>query len=557
MIRALRWVRLVVVLAACIATGVGAYQLAGRAWDGVVQYRSPYLTMPLTASPAGSDVASRTVLVIVDGLRLDASRRMGTLNMLRQYGSDFTLTAPEPSLSYPNWTTVLTGAPPHVSGVVTNWHKGPAGVETILDTARRAGLSTVFVGASDFDTLYGVSEAATASYLRDWQEEYLSDESVDAALDLASTHDPKLIVVHLPDVDEAGHAFGGDSDEYRAAVAKVDRDLGRLVNGLQDGSTVFVVTADHGHIDSGGHGGWDADAVQVPGVFSGPGVVLGTGVGRLSDVAPTVSVLAGVGTPRHSAGLPLSGVVGPWRRQWPVFAQIDAFWLNYEQVVASNVVSLPPSMPGDTHTQGTAAKIEAARMAVERQERLPVALAVLGVCLAVLAVVAISSRQALGASAAGVAAYYVVYNGLFFLLHGNRWSLSSFNSEEFVGAWMNQRLSEAAVALLVGAAVAALVYPMLRHFPKGPRGAYLAGWLTLGPVTALMVLATLGVQAAWFYWWWGIDAVWRLPDLIWGFKFDLDLMQMAAVGLAAAVTPLVTFVVGRYHPKVRTSSIQE
>jgi hypothetical protein len=72
-----------------------------------------------------------------------------------------------------------------------------------------------------------------------------------------------------------------------------------------------------------------------------------------------------------------------------------------------------------------------------------------------------------------------------------------------------------------------------------------------------MVLATLGIQVAWFYWWWGVVPVWRLPDLMWGFKYDLDLVQATAVGAVAILAPLVSYLVGRYHPRVRTISAEE
>ena len=37
---------------------------------------------------------------------------------------DLTLLAPQPSLSFPDWTTLLSGAPPYISGVTTNWFEG-------------------------------------------------------------------------------------------------------------------------------------------------------------------------------------------------------------------------------------------------------------------------------------------------------------------------------------------------------------------------------------------------------------------------------------------------
>ncbi len=81
------------------------------------------------------------------------------------------------------------------------------------------------------------------------------------------------------------------------------------MNGLQDGRTVFVITADHGHIDTGGHGGWESDVIQVPAVIAGPGIKLAKGTGRSEDVAPTVALLAGIGVPRFAAGSPLEKVV--------------------------------------------------------------------------------------------------------------------------------------------------------------------------------------------------------------------------------------------------------
>jgi len=555
---ALGWLRLVAIIVVCAALGVGAYLLAGRSWDAVVEYSSPYAATELPESERGSEAATRTVLVVIDGLRLDSSREMGTLNLLRGYGADLVLTAPQPSLSYPNWTTVLSGAPPHVSGVVTNWHEGRAPVETLFDTAAASGIRTVFVGPSDFDQLFGVADKVEGSFMREWDEEYLSATYVDEALRLAQLHDPQLLVIHLPDIDEAGHAAGGDSEEYAHAVARVDQDLGRLVNGLQDGATVFAIVTDHGHIGSGGHGGWESEVTSVPGVFAGPGIRLRTGTASLIDVAPTISVLSGAAPPRHSAGLPLTDVVGPWRAQWPVFAQADAFWRSYAEVVGITATSPVPQPGADVRvTEAWVHGLEAERLARDRSERLPFAIAGFTLALLAIILVAVASRPAFLSALAGTAVYYAAYNALFFLVHGNRWSLSSFNSEDLIGAWMNQRMIEAAVALVLGAATAAAVYPLVRRFPKPPSGPYLSGWLSLGPATALVILATLGLQVAWFIWWWGIDPVWRLPDLMWAFKYDLDLVQATAVGLAALVTPLVTFLVGRYHPKVRTSTTQE
>ncbi len=554
----IRWLLMVAAVLACVAVGYGAYTLAGASWDAVVSYESPYAAAPQPASGLRSAAASRTVYVIVDGLRLDASRSMGTLNNLRQYGADLELRAPEPSLSYPNWTTLLSGAPPYVSGVVTNWHEGEAPVETIFDTARSAETTTVFVGPEDFKTLYGVDEKVSASYMREWDESYLSTEYVDAALRLTKSENPRLLVIHLPDVDEAGHRSGGASADYAQTVSKVDSDIGRLVDELQDGHTVFIVASDHGHLDTGGHGGWEPEVIQVPAVISGPGVRIGTGEAAQEDVASTVAGFTGIGVPRHSAGRPIESAVGEQDDESPVTRQSVTFAEMYGSIVGAPMGAKPPpaaqATPRLAQLDEWTQQVEADRLAYDRSSRLGIALGALLVAIVVLAVIGFTSWRALLAAFTGAIAYFALYNGLFFLVHGYDWSLSAFNSEDLIDAWMNLRLIEAAVSMLVGAFVAGAVYPFLRAEPKGAHGRYLPGWLTLGPATALVVLAVLGVQAAWFYWAWGIVPVWRLPDLMWAFKYDLDLIQATAVGFAAVLTPLVTWLVGRYHPRVKTTT---
>jgi hypothetical protein len=198
-----------------------------------------------------------------------------------------------------------------------------------------------------------------------------------------------------------------------------------------------------------------------------------------------------------------------------------------------------------------------ARLAADRNARLWLALTVAAAGIAIMLLVAALSWRAIVAALGGAVAYYVVYNALYFVVHGHEWSLSAFNTEEYVEAFFNLRLAEAAIAGLIAVLVAGIIYPFLRDDPKGARNTYLPGWLTLGPATVLVVQATLLLQVAWFLWAWGADVVWSLPDLKWGFKYDLDLIQITALGAAALLAPLVTFLIGRYHPRVRRAQAEE
>jgi hypothetical protein len=548
-----------------VGSAYAAYQLAGYSWDQVVSYKSPYLSeasptagpLAMSAQKPAPAVVDRVVLVIVDGLRDDVSRSaMSNLQTMRQYGADFTLIAPQPSLSYPNWTTILTGAPPEISGVTTNWYDTRVDAPTLMDAARLAGKRVAVVGPSDFATLYATAPGPDV-VLRDWPKNgYLTKTLVDDALRLFKERDPELLVVHLPDVDEAGHSFGGASPKYAAVANKVDEDLKRLAQALPADGTAIIVTADHGQIDSGGHGGWEPDVIRVPFVMTGGPAVLSTGEGRLTQVAPTVSVLLGVPVPTFASDTALAQAMKLKSSAYSADrAHHAAFADHYVSVVTSGAGPLPSASAkspysGDPDTDIAIAR--AHRAAVERKGRLLIAAGLAAAALlALLAVFAASWRAGLSALA-GVVAYYGIYNALFFWLHHYAWSLSAFNTEDMVGSFMNGRMIEALVSAIVAAKVAALVYPLLRREPKGARvRGYAGGWLALGPATVLAIQATLGLQIAWFLWAYGAAVTWALPNLKWGFKYDLDLVQATALGAAIVLSPLVTYLVGRYHPLVR------
>ena len=572
----LSWVLFAVGTVACLATAFGAYTLAGYSWDQVVSYTSPYIR-PLETPDAtlttvyvppglesenmpvpGKPLSERVVLVIVDGMRDDISRSaMPSLETLRGYGSDLQLTAPQPSLSFPNWTTILTGAPQTISGVTTNWYDTRVFAPTIMDVVSRAGKTVAVVGPTDFAELYGVKPGPAVS-LRPWPKGgYLSGTLVDDALKISKETSPALLVLHLPDLDEAGHSHGGASDEYREVARKIDADLSRLVTALQSDSTTFMVVADHGHVDTGGHGGWEDEVTAVPGILAGSAVAMGVGEGNLDQIASTIAVLEGVQPPTYAAGTALRSAITTTA---PSVFLADTqhhrlFVANCIEIASRGTtpaVAVLERHPGVAGMDAAAKSARNVRLSVERAQRAPYAFAVLALVFAVVIVLALVAWRALVAAAAGVAVYYLIYNALFFLMHGYLWSLSAFNTETQVSAFMNARMAEAIFAAVVGVAAAGIVYPFLRQYPHGPGDRdFLSGWLALAPATVLLIQGTLALQVAWYYWYWGVSITWILPDFRWAFKADLDMVQMTALGVAAVLAPLVTYLVGRYHPRVR------
>ena len=117
-----------------------------------------------------------------------------------------------------------------------------------------------------------------------------------------------LIVVNYANTDMVGHS--GNLEAAMAAVAAVDRCLGRLAQAVEAAGGALLITADHGNAERmrGADGATPHTAHTdgpVPAVLVGaPGLVLGDGA--LSDIAPTVLGLMGLNAPAAMTGRSLA-----------------------------------------------------------------------------------------------------------------------------------------------------------------------------------------------------------------------------------------------------------
>lgn len=551
---AIRSIAALLVLIGVLATaGYGAQQLTAFSWDAVVHYRSPF-SGPLPTGAAAAGLSPRVVLVVLDGLRLDASRAMPTLNALRQQGADFTAWTGEPSLSYPGWTLIVSGATQEVSGVTTNWYEGRVPVDHLFASARRAGRGTGAAGSPGWGILFGgtldrrVLVSDPPDY-RDPEGAHRTSASVTAgALQLLASDLP-LVLVHLPSVDILGHGFGGASAPYAEAVRRADGHLAEIRAAVDLAATTLIVTSDHGHIDRGGHGGWEPVVKQVPLVLAGAGIRRGVRGGdvRQADIAPTMAALLGLSIPAHSQGRPLvealqgetAGLARRWAEQQRNLYSYVAGYLGHPPLAAlfgdSRLGALsdgPDGVAGfsDDIAQEYFAGREA-RFERERRRRLPLAA---GIAVIPLVYLALHSRKRLLLPAAvGAAVFFTIDYGLFFA-RGYTFSLSVLNTESQIMQFFNGRLIDAAVAISFGALLAGLLTVRAGVF-DGARAALDAGIL-VGYAVLLQVL--------YFYWQWDVRFPWYLPDLRSGFKYYLDLLKMVPVGYLAVGYMLVA-VAGR------------
>ena len=339
--------------------GVGAVQagLAGASFMYDLEQVEPELARhaPAIQDPGTPRLARRVFLVVIDGLRLDRSYELPFLDELRRRGVDGEATSHYPTWSRPNYVAILTGVPPHASGVRTNHHATPVQLDSLMDRARAAGLRVAT--ATDYDVLprlflrrqghgpppdeldpqaAGVSRGpgdpdAEAAPDLDSLEQPAALPGIRAPdADLASPFDDAryapwpggfseagsalaagradLVILLVGAVDAAGHARGGNSPQYRDAAVIADRAVARVLAHVDLSRDAVIVTADHGHTGRGGHGGVEPEVLAVPLIAAGAGIRPGATAidARLIDLAPTVSALLGLPAPGHGLGRTLT-----------------------------------------------------------------------------------------------------------------------------------------------------------------------------------------------------------------------------------------------------------
>jgi hypothetical protein len=126
---------------------------------------------------------------------------------------------------------------------------------------------------------------------------YCNDTEVyESTISILQKYHPRLVVVHLPEVDCAGHT--GNWDYYTNSIKMADSIVYMLWNFLQDDpfykdKTILIVTNDHGRTAEkfADHGANDGIDNRVMYLAVGPGIKRGEvleGKYQLVDIAPTI-----------------------------------------------------------------------------------------------------------------------------------------------------------------------------------------------------------------------------------------------------------------------------
>ena len=236
----------------------------------------------VTAVPNPPNTAAQqskhyVVLVSLDGFRYDYPQKFGAPHLLalakRGASAPAGMLPSYPSLTFPNHYTIVTGLYPEHHGIVGNTFYDPTTKKTfsyktssstegsfyggmpLWSLAEQQGMrSACFFWPGSEADIHG-----RPSYYVPFQDNYPDEQRVDQViswLKLPPAERPHFITLYYANTDHAGHIYGPDSEETRAAVHHVDEMVGDLSSKLAQLHLPvdLIVVADHGMIKV--QGGW-------------------------------------------------------------------------------------------------------------------------------------------------------------------------------------------------------------------------------------------------------------------------------------------------------------
>ncbi len=545
-----------------LLVAAGAYFWASALMDSLFAYRSPLHAAPPAPGEAPvppHTLTRRLVFVLIDALRDDTSHKadvMPTLNALRARGAWATTHSRPPSYSEPGYTVLLTGAWPDLSdgpAVNQDYPEIPTWTQdNLFSAAHRAGLRTAVSGYYWFEKLIP-QEAVDTGFYTPGEDAAADREVVNAALPWLESGEYDFILIHIDQVDYAGHHEGGPLDpRWDAAARRADDLLSEIASRLDLERDTLFVASDHGQIDRGGHGGQEPIVLVEPFVLVGAGVRPGEyGDVQMVDIAPTLAVLLGVNIPATSQGHVLTEMLTLSPKQEDAIRQVlagqQALLLDaYLPAIAAPPMDLTVR-PGEDPVAAYQAAMEAAKSARLNRERMPRFLLALLIAAVPAWVLYKKRGKKVAYLLGGALLYTLLFHLRYAVIDGRTYSLSSVVSADDLILYT---ATTAALALGIAWLAVSLRLGIFRQ------GARTAAETTLALTWVTLYL--LALPALWSYALNGLIITWALPDFLSMFLGFLSIVQgllVAALGLLlTGIASGVAALVGRTgHPEGKLS----
>jgi len=546
----------------CIVTA--AYIWVNTLVNSIYGYRTPLKGLPPLTEDMTSPLTSQVVLVLVDGLRYDTSLQMPYLNSLRQRGAFAKLISTPPSSYQSAWTALISGASPEINDApffAPDYELiRPITVDHIFAALDRAGLTSGIAGFYWWDRLVPQDLLYTRYYVT--TEGNAADKLViEHALRFLDEFRPNFLLVHLRQVDAAGHKYGASSSEYQQAALRCDDYIRQLATSMDLKRSVLIIVSSHGHLDQGGHGGDEAGVLNTPFVMVGENVLSGNrDVVLQTDLAPTIATLLGAPVPSTAQGnarldMLRTGSVDK-AQKWVAMAN-QRVRIGNIYLYSIGQGPLSETIEGDMLVARSSLQVrnyesayELARLAVEQTNQemqlarhsriqherdrraVPIAMASL---LPLFVIWRKRSRQLAWSLLAALLAT-LAYHALF-CLQGNVYSFSRI-PDAGLAATLTPNLTRAAIALVAGGLIITW-----RTWRERERSIFALTMRTYS--YALLQLYFIGLIIAFCTWLNGPRFTWYIPDLTIAYVHFVTLLQALLVAAMSILLPIAIIILQR------------
>jgi hypothetical protein len=277
------------------------------------------------SAPGTERKAQRVILIGIDGMSADGLQYAHTptlKGLIAEGACSMSARGVMPTVSSPNWASMLNGAGPEQHGISSNeWGLKRHTIEPV--TADSEGYfpsifslireQTPQARMAAFYDWAGLGELFNKKYLDKYQNTANLKETFEAATPYVLQEKPDFTFIYLGLPDEEGHAHGWESEAYFKSLEEVDHKIGEFIAALKSANlyddTYIIVVTDHGGVGRA-HGGESMTEIQVPWIIRGPGVIGNRLISQplnSFDTAPTIAYLFGLKQPPAWIGKPVLG----------------------------------------------------------------------------------------------------------------------------------------------------------------------------------------------------------------------------------------------------------
>ncbi|KAK6941388.1 Type I phosphodiesterase/nucleotide pyrophosphatase/phosphate transferase [Dillenia turbinata] len=235
------------------------------------------ITPPISESSRARDLTKLThsvvLLISSDGFRFGYQFKTPTPNIHRLIANgteaEMGLIPVFPTLTFPNHYSIVTGLYPAYHGIINNyfvdprtgdffnmgshepkWWLGEPLWETVVNHGLKA--ATYFWPGSEVEKGSWTCPDGLCKY---YNGSVPFEDRVDTILqyfDLPSSEIPVFMTLYFEDPDHQGHKVGPDDPEITEAVARIDKMIGRLIEGLEKRGVfedvTIILVGDHGMV---------------------------------------------------------------------------------------------------------------------------------------------------------------------------------------------------------------------------------------------------------------------------------------------------------------------